>query len=142
MGYLPAFTYPDQADSPGARHYQDLLDQAAAARSHGDHWAAQQLASAAHKWAMDERIRLQRLTQAQEELARTTKQLERAWDRDRSCTTLAELRERHSEFRHVITSWEAAEERVRVLETPVAPNGAAEEQAPTSRHLPRRRGPA
>ncbi|HEU5425038.1 MAG TPA: hypothetical protein VFU72_15965 [Nitrolancea sp.] len=112
MGYLPAFTHPELAASPSARYYEDLLEQSAAARSNGDHLQAQRLASAAHKWAMDEIIRLQRVRQAEAELAQATKQLESAWDRDRACITKEELGERHPEFRRLITRLETAEARL------------------------------
>ncbi|HUZ00553.1 MAG TPA: hypothetical protein VMU89_09385 [Thermomicrobiaceae bacterium] len=121
MGYLPAFTHPDHADSPGARHYQALLEQSVAARQRGDHRLAQHLASAAHKWAMDEINRLQRLQHAQLARDQAREQLERAWDRDRDCATVAELRERHPEFRAVITRWEVAEAQVSGLDAVDAP---------------------
>ncbi|HET7034444.1 MAG TPA: hypothetical protein VFI42_02075 [Thermomicrobiaceae bacterium] len=126
MGYLPAFTHPERGESPSSRYYQELLDQAAAARRGGDHLRAQQLASAAHKWAMDEIIRLQRVSQAEAELAQANKQLESAWDRDRACATLEELGERHPEFRRLITRRDTAEERLAVLAAVIPADAPAE----------------
>jgi len=110
-----AFSRPEWADTPSARHYHDLIDRAQKARIQGEHWQAQQLASAAHKWAMTELARLQRLEQAQQWLAETARRLERAWDQDRACATVDELRAGHPEFKRVISAWESAEERVREL---------------------------
>jgi hypothetical protein len=118
MGYLPHITDPEMADSPSARRYFELIEQSRGARRRGDHWAAQQFATAAHKWAMDELVRLRRLALAQESLATATRQLETNWDKDRECTTIAELHERHPEFRRVITAWEQAKQRVLDLEEP------------------------
>ncbi|HVX57945.1 MAG TPA: hypothetical protein VHA37_09555 [Candidatus Saccharimonadales bacterium] len=115
MDFLAAFSRPEWADTPSARYYHDLIAQAASARKHGNHWKAQQLASSAHRWAMNELTRLQRLEQAEAWLAETTKRLDRSWDQDRSCTTLDELRSNHPEFKRVITTWEAAQERVQEL---------------------------
>jgi hypothetical protein len=115
LDFLAAFSRPEWADTPSARHYQDLIKQAAHARKHGDHWQAQQLASTAHKWAMTELTRLQRLEQAQTWLNETTKRLDRIWDQDRSCQTIDELREHHPEFKRVITTWESAQQRVHEL---------------------------
>lgn len=125
MGYLPHLTNPELADSPSARYYHDLIAQSAEARSRGDHWAAQRLASEAHKWAMAELVRLQRVAHAQESLAEATRQLEAVWDKDRDCATIAELRERHPEFRRTIANWDAARQRLHALETPAASGGAA-----------------
>ncbi len=118
MGYLPHITAPEMANSPSARHYNTLIEQSARARSRGDHLAAQQFATAAHEWAMDEHTRLQRLVHAREALAIATRQLETAWDKDRECTTVAELRERHPEFGRVITAWERAQQLLRDLDAP------------------------
>lgn len=115
MSHLPIHAEPDQASSSGLGHGQQLLEQSAAARDRGDHWKAQQLASAAHKWARDEVVRLRHVGQAQEEWARAMRQIEQAWDRDRSCATLAELSARHPELKRAIASSDAAAERVRAL---------------------------
>jgi len=112
LDFLAAFSRPEWAETPSARHYRDLIERATSAREHGDHWQAQQLASTAHKWAMTELARLQRLEQAQSWLNETTKRLDRIWDQDRSCTTIDELRAQHPEFKRVITTWEAAQQRV------------------------------
>ncbi len=117
MDFLAAFSRPEWANTPSARYYRDLIDQAKRARIEGEHWKAQQLASAAHKWAMTELTRLQRLEQAQKWLAETNKRLERAWDQDRACKTIEELRENHPEFKRVITTWESAQARVHELLT-------------------------
>lgn len=115
MGHLPNLIDPERADTPGARRYRELIAQSRSARARGEHWTAQQLASEAHKWAMEELVRLQHLAYAQQALERVTKQLNDAWDRDRSCATLDELRERHPEFKRLIASWETAEQRAREL---------------------------
>lgn len=115
MSHLPIRTEEDQDSASSMGHGQQLLAQSAAARDRGDHWRAQQLASAAHKWARDEVVRLRHLGQAQEEWARAMRQIEQAWDRDRSCATLDELSARHSELKRVIASSEAAAERIRAL---------------------------
>jgi hypothetical protein len=115
LDFLAAFSRPEWANTPSARHYRELISQAKRARTAGEHWKAQQLASAAHKWAMSELTRLQRLEQAQAWLAETTKRLERAWDQDRGCKTVDELRENHPEFKRVITTWESAQARVHEL---------------------------
>lgn len=115
MDLQAAFSRPEWADTPSGRHYHDLINRAQQARIHGEHWQAQQLASAAHKWAMTEIARLQRLEQAQQWLTEATKRLERAWDQDRACATVDELRSQHPEFKRVISTWESAQERVREL---------------------------
>ena len=115
MDFLAAFSRPEWVNTPSARHYHELIDRAKKARVDGEHWKAQQLASAAHKWAMSELTRLQRLEQAQSWLSETTKRLERAWDQDRACKTVDELRENHPEFKRVITTWESAQARVHEL---------------------------
>ncbi len=115
MDFLVAFSRPEWANTPSARHYHELIDQAKRARTQGEHWKAQQLASAAHKWAMTELTRLQRLEHAQGWLTETTKRLDRAWDQDRACATIDELREHHPELKRVITTWESAQERVHEL---------------------------
>ncbi|HET9014859.1 MAG TPA: hypothetical protein VFN57_04645 [Thermomicrobiaceae bacterium] len=132
MGYLPSFTHPDFDGSPSASHYRDLLAQSAAARERGDHPLAQRMASAAHKWAMDEIARLQRLQLAQAALDQAQKQLNDAWDRDRECATVVDLRERHPEFRALITRWEAAEAQVRVLDA-VVPDVTVVQSSPRDR---------
>ena len=121
MGAGPVVSHAEWPDSPGARAYQRLVDQSAEARQHGDHWQAQQLVSIAHRWALAEHTRLQRLGTAREEFARTTVHLQRAWDHDRSCATLAELRARHPEFGGAIGRWEIAQQQVRTLEIPTPP---------------------
>lgn len=123
MGYLLHIIAPEMADSPSARHYKELTEQSVLARNRGDHWSAQQYATAAHKWAMDEHVRLQRLAHARESLAAATRQLEATWDKDRECTTIEELRERHPEFKRVITVWERAKQLVRDLDKPPSTDG-------------------
>ena len=118
MGYLPNITAPEMADSSSGRHYRTLMDLSATARGRGDHQAAQQFATAAHKWAMDEHIRLQQLVQAQDTLASATRLLETTWDKDRTCGTLDELRESHPEFKRMIVAWERARDVVRELAQP------------------------
>lgn len=129
MSHLPIRTEPDQADDSGIGYGQQLLDQSAAARDRGDHWKAQQLASAAHKWARDEVVRLRHLGQAQADWARMTRQIEQAWDRDASCATLDELSARNPTLKRTIATRDAAAERIRALggTLPQSANG------PTSR---------
>jgi hypothetical protein len=116
MEYPPDTSSPEEADSATERHYRELMEQSTSARKRGDHWAAQRFATGAHKWAMDERTRLQRLALAREALTAATRRLEATWDKDRECETVAELHERHPEFRSAITAWEKAEQLVRELE--------------------------
>ena len=113
-----------ETDDAAELHYRELMEQSAAARTRGDHWAAQQLATEAHKWAMDERTRLQRLDQARRALETATRRLNTTWDRDRECETIEELQERHPEFKSVITTWEKAQQLVKELENP-ANSGSA-----------------
>jgi len=115
LDFLAAFSRPEWANTPSAHHYRELIGQAKQARTQGEHWKAQQLASAAHKWAMTELTRLQRLDQAEKWLAETNKRLEKAWDQDRDCTTIDQLRETHPELKRVITTWESAQQRVQEL---------------------------
>lgn len=115
MGYLPNITTLEMADSPSGRHYHTLMELSASARGRGEHRAAQQFATAAHKWAMDEHIRLQKLVQAHDALASATQLLKAAWDKDRACATLDELRERHPECKRLIIAWERARDVVRGL---------------------------
>lgn len=105
--------------TPSPSRYEELIEQSAEARHRGDHSAAQQFASAAHKWAMDEHVRVQRLEQAREALIMAKRQLDTSWDKDRTCATPEELLERHPEFKRVITAWQAAEQRVQELEEPL-----------------------
>jgi len=112
MGYLPNITAPEMADSSSGRHYRTLMELSASARSSGDHPAAQQFATAAHKWAMDEHVRLQQFVEAQDALESATRHLETAWDKDRACATLDELREHHPEFKRLIVAWERARDVV------------------------------
>lgn len=109
-------TASEMPDSETERHYRELLEQSQAARNKGDHWAAQKFATEAHKWAMDERTRLQRLAQARDALVTAKRRLETSWDKDRECETVAELHEKHPEFRSVITTWEKAQQLVAELE--------------------------
>jgi hypothetical protein len=118
LDFLAAFSRPEWVNTPSARHYRELISQAKEARIQGEHWKAQQLASAAHKWAMSELTRLQRLEQAQAWLTETNKRLEKAWDQDRDCKTLEELREKHPEFKRAISACETAQQRVDELLTP------------------------
>jgi hypothetical protein len=115
MGYLPNITAPEMADSASGQHYHTLIELSASARKRGEHQAAQQYATAAHKWAMDEHVRLQRLVAARDALAVATRVLETAWDKDRACTSVDELRERHPELKRMITAWESAQQTVRGL---------------------------
>ncbi len=112
MGYLPNISAPEMADSASGHHYHTLIELSASARRRGEHQAAQQYATAAHKWAMEEHARLQRLVVAREALAVATRVIETAWDKDRTCTSIAELRERHPEFTRMITAWESAQQAV------------------------------
>jgi hypothetical protein len=112
----PHPTANETNEHPTERHYRELLEQSESARNRGDHWSAQKFASEAHKWAMDERTRLQRLEQAREALVAATRRLESAWDKDRECQTIEELHERHPEFRSVITTWQKAQQLVQELE--------------------------
>lgn len=118
MGYPSKTPSPQMIDSPTADHYNELMEQSARARKLGDHWAAQKHATAAHKWAMDERTRLQRLAQARESLINATKRLNSTMERDPECRTIVELQERHPEFKSVVTAWEKAEQLVRDLDQP------------------------
>jgi hypothetical protein len=121
-------TSPELSDSDTERHYRELLEKSESARNQGDHWAAQKFATEAHKWAMDERTRLQRLAHAREALVTAKRRLETSWDKDRECETVAELHEKHPEFRSVITTWEKAQQVVNDLES--AP---IEDEAPKSK---------
>jgi hypothetical protein len=125
MGYLPNITAPEMADSLSAQRYRSLLDQSACARARGDHLLAQQFATGAHKWAMGEHRRLQRLVHAREALTVATRYLDTAWAKDRACTTVAELRERHPEFKRVISGWELAQQLVSKLDAPPPDDGTA-----------------
>lgn len=125
VGYLAAFIHPDRADEPEVRHYQKLLADSVTARERGDHWTAQRLASAAHRWAMLEMSRLQHLAHEREVLDAANERLQAAWDRDRSCATLAEFQERYPEHRRLAVAWEAAEARVRELSKVVEPEEVA-----------------
>jgi hypothetical protein len=110
-------TSSDILDSESEQHYRDLLEKSESARNQGDHWAAQKFATQAHKWAMDERTRLQRLAQAREALVTAERRLETCWDKDRECETVEELHEKHPEFRSVITNCEKARQLVKELES-------------------------
>lgn len=118
MGFLPHITAPEMAGSPSARHYHELIEQSENARDRGDHWAAQQFATAAHKWAMDECTRLQRLAHARSALADAAKRLESTRERFPECTTIEELHERHPESRGVITTHQKAQQLVEELAAP------------------------
>jgi hypothetical protein len=107
----------DVFDPDSERHYRELLEKSESARYQGDHWAAQKFATQAHKWAMDERTRLQRLAQARKALDSAERRLETCWDKDRECETMTELHEKHPEFRSVITNWEKARQLVIELES-------------------------
>jgi DNA repair ATPase RecN len=125
MGYMPAFLHPDRGDTPEVQYYQDLLARSAEARRQGDHRVAQLLASAAHKWAMQEVSRLRLLAREEEALVQLRTRLEKAWDRDRSCATVEELLERHPEHRNLIAACDAAAQRVLNLGTPSPPDETA-----------------
>ncbi len=118
MGYLPNITAPEMANSPSARYYHSLIELSVSARGRGDHQAAQQFATAAHKWAMEEHVRLQQLVQAEDTLVKATRLLQTTWDKDRACETLDELRERHPEFRRMIVAYERARDVVFDLSQP------------------------
>jgi hypothetical protein len=114
---------PHRADtktsgSPSTRHYNELIEQSRRARRRGDHWAAQQLASEAHRFAMDEQHRLQRLALAEQVLAEATRQLKVALDKHADCDTVAELQERYPDVKRVVTAWENAKQRVDELSEP------------------------
>jgi hypothetical protein len=112
----------DIYDPDSERHYRELLEKSESARYEGDHWAAQKFATQAHKWAMDERTRLQRLAQARKALETAERRLETCWEKDRECESVAELHEQHPEFRSVITNWEKAQQLVVELESaPIEP---------------------
>lgn len=108
MGYLPNITASEMVASSSARHYRMLMERSASARGRGDHQTAQQFATAAHKWAMDEHVRLQQLVQAQDALVSVARHLKVAWDKDPTCETFDELREYHPELRRLIMAWEQA----------------------------------
>src|SRR5690554_4258136 len=95
MDNLQSVTRHETTSSRIERQYAELLEQSEQARARGNHWEAQQFATAAHKLAMDERTRLQRLQQARAELETATRQLNIAWDKDREAKTVEELLERH-----------------------------------------------
>ncbi len=116
MADLSYITSPEMVDSPSARRYAEMIEQSREARRCGDHWAAQQFATAAHKWALDEHTRLQRLAHARESLAAAGRQLQTVWDKHPECATIAELLDSHPEFKRVITARDAAEQRVGDLE--------------------------
>lgn len=109
-------------DARSDERYAELIEQSREARRQGDHWSAQQYATAAHKWVLEERTRLKRLVQARQALVSATRQLNAAWDKDRECETIEELRERHPEFKRVITVYQEAEARVSTLENPPSPD--------------------
>ncbi|HUZ00134.1 MAG TPA: hypothetical protein VMU89_07265 [Thermomicrobiaceae bacterium] len=125
MGHLPALIHPDRADATEVVHYQDLLRQSADARKRGDHWSAQQLASAAHRWEMQELARLRHLAYEEEQLRLVAKRLQEALDRDPSCATLSEFRERHPEHKRLFTAVQEAENRVSDLARPLAQDALA-----------------
>ena len=108
-------------DARSDQRYAELIEQSRVARRQGDHWSAQQYATAAHKWVLEERTRLKRLEQARTALSSATRQLNAAWDKDRECETIEELLDRHPEFKRVITVFKEAEARVSTLENPPAP---------------------
>lgn len=118
MGKRTSVPAPEMLDVPTTHHYQELMERSESARSRGDHWRAQMYATAAHKWAMDERSRLQRLAVARESLSRAKKRLEPT-EEDLDRVTAAELRERHPDYRAAITAWEKADQTVRELEAPL-----------------------
>lgn len=118
MGTLPQVFGTGMDDSSTARTYDDLLEQSASARSRGDHWTAQKLATEAHKGAMDERTRIQRLIQARKALESATRRLETTRARDPESANDEELIERHPEFKSVVTAWEKANQAVQELENP------------------------
>lgn len=115
MSNLQTHTDYDQVTVASIGYGQQLLEQSAAARARGDHWRAQQLASAAHKWAREEVVRLRYLGQAQEEWTRMTREIKQAWDREVTCATLDELTARNPKLKRAIASREAAAVRIRAL---------------------------
>jgi hypothetical protein len=123
VGYLPNITAPEMADSPSGRHYRALMELSASARGRGEHREAQQFATAAHKWAMAENVRFQKLLRAQDALASATHHLQTAWDKHRTCATLDELCERHPECKRMVLAWERARDAVRELRQPQPGDG-------------------
>jgi hypothetical protein len=117
MEHSTGNTSSDIFDADSERHYRELLEKSESARNEGDHWAAQKFATQAHKWAMDERTRLQRLAQARKALETAERRLTTCWDKDRECATVDELHEKHPEFRSVITNCEKARQLVIELES-------------------------
>lgn len=116
MGRLPQVFGSSMDGSSTNRNYDDLLEQSASARSRGDHWTAQKLATEAHKGAMDERNRIQKLMQARKVLDAATQRVVTTRGRDTECTTDEELLAKHPEFKSVFTAWEKADAVVRELE--------------------------
>ena len=116
MSDTPAEPRPESTDSQRLAYYRGLLEQSLSARKRGDHRQAQQLASAAHKWAMEEVVRQRRIDHGAEELRLATRHLETAWDKDRSCATLDELGERHPELRTLIARCAAIRDRLASLQ--------------------------
>ena len=114
----------ESGDTSSRAHYLGLIEQSNAARAAGQHSEAQRLASAAHKWSMDERVRLQRLDQAIANLDSAWTHLNKAWDKDRSCGSVTELGEQHPEFLRLITRCQALEAQVELLRGVNPPAGA------------------
>jgi hypothetical protein len=124
-------------DAEIEEHFRKLVEKSESARKEGNHWAAQKYATEAHKWAMDQRIRLQRLAHARDELVTARRRLEASWDKDRECETVDELREKHPEFKSVITTWEKAVQLVEELES--VPDPAEAVEAPSKKSSQRAR---
>lgn len=115
MTDVPIRAGGDPATDSSSSDGQRLLEQSAAARARGDHWRAQQLASAAHQWERAEAVRLRHLAQAQEAWVRMTRAIEQAWDRDVAAATLDELCARNPSLKRAIASRDAAAERIGAL---------------------------
>jgi hypothetical protein len=118
MSTLPQMNGSGSLGPESVRHYNELIKQSVRARARGDHWAAQQLASEAHRFAMEEQTRLQRLMHAEEALAQAKRQLQSAWDKAPECETVEELQEQHPEYKRLITAWENATQQVQDLSEP------------------------
>lgn len=121
-------------DSASWTCYCELVEQSNRARAAGRHVEAQRYASAAHKWSMDESIRLQRLGQALQARQDAHSQLASAWDKDRSCTTVDELVARHPELRRLVNACVEADARAQLFAAvPEVPTVGPLPEAPTPR---------
>jgi hypothetical protein len=121
MASLPQVFGEGMNDSSIARNYHELLEQSAAARSRGDHWTAQKLATRAHQCAMDDHARIQRLSNAYKMLDAANRRVETARARDPECTTDEEFLNLHPEFKALFSAREKALQSVYDLENPEPP---------------------